>query len=73
MDSLRVIGSNAVHPGHLDLRDDPATAVALFGLLNFIVEQMITRPKELQNIYAKLPPSAVAEIQKRDSGSSGTN
>jgi hypothetical protein len=40
--------------------------VALFGLLDFIVEQMITRPKELQAIYAKLPGSAVAAIQKRD-------
>jgi hypothetical protein len=72
LDSLRVIGNNAVHPGQLDLRDEPATAVALFGLLNFIVEQMITRPRELANIYAKLPPSAVAAIQKRDGGASST-
>jgi uncharacterized protein DUF4145 len=72
LDSLRVIGNNVVHPGVLDLRDDRDTAVALFGLLNFIVEQMITRPKELQAIYAKLPPGAVAAIQKRDEGTGAT-
>jgi hypothetical protein len=66
LDSLRVIGNNAVHPGQMDLRDDKDTAIALFGLLNFIVEQMIERPKELQAIYSKLPLSAVAAIQKRD-------
>jgi hypothetical protein len=74
--AVRVIAAagalSAVHPGQLDLRDEPATAVALFGLLNFIVEQMITRPRELANIYAKLPPSAVAAIQKRDGGASST-
>jgi hypothetical protein len=66
LDSLRVIGNDAVHPGQIDLRDDIDTATSLFGLLNYIVEQMITRPKELQTIYSKLPPGALAEIQKRD-------
>ena len=69
LDSLRVIGNNAVHPGHLDLRDDRDTATSLFGLLNFIVEQMITRPKELQAIYKTLPPSSLAAIQTRDAPS----
>ncbi len=53
LDSLRVIGNNAVHPGQLDLSDDRDTATALFALLNYIVEQMITRPKELESIYGK--------------------
>lgn len=57
LDSLRVICNNAVHPGVLDLRDDRDSAVALFGLLDFIVEQMITRPKELQAIYSKCHPA----------------
>jgi hypothetical protein len=55
LDSLRVIGNNAVHPGQMDLKADRDTAVALFGLLNYIVEQMITRPQELQGIFARLP------------------
>jgi hypothetical protein len=44
-----------------------ARRAALFGLLNFIVEQQITRPKELANIYSGLPAGALAQIQKRDS------
>jgi hypothetical protein len=67
LDVLRVIGNNAVHPGQIDLRDDRDTALALFGLLNFIVEQQITRPKELASIYGSLPAGALAQIQKRNS------
>jgi hypothetical protein len=66
LDSLRVIGNHAVHPGQIDLRDDRDTAVSLFGLLNYIVEQQITRPKHLKAIYQSLPPSALAQIEKRD-------
>jgi hypothetical protein len=69
-DALRVIGNNAVHPGQIDLSDDRETAITLFGLLNFIVEQQITRPKELQAIYGQLPASALGQIQERDRGGS---
>lgn len=43
------------------------TALTLFGLLNFIVEQQITRPKEIGAIYKSLPANALTAIQKRDS------
>src|SRR5262249_43259654 len=33
LDTVRVVGNEAVHPGHMDLRDDQATANALFGLV----------------------------------------
>ena len=32
LDSLRVIGNNAVHPGHIDLKDDVKTVIALFDI-----------------------------------------
>src|SRR5229473_2853992 len=54
-DIIRVIGNNAVHPGTIDLRDDQATALALFDLLNLIVDEMITRPREIDEIYKRLP------------------
>lgn len=66
MDSLRVIGNNAVHPGELDLRDDTETASALFNLLNFVVEEMIAQPKRRRSIFAKLPVKAREAIQRRD-------
>jgi hypothetical protein len=66
LDSLRVIGNNAVHPGQIDLRDDLPTAAALFELLNLVVESTITQPKKIQELYSKLPQAALAQIQRRD-------
>jgi len=66
LDAVRVIGNNAVHPGSIDLRDDRATAESLFRLLNLIAEKMISEPKHVDEVYATLPPNAIAAIQKRD-------
>lgn len=67
MDSLRVIGNNAVHPGEMDLTDDTETASALFNLLNFVVEEMIAKPKRRRGIFDNLPVSVREAIKKRDS------
>jgi uncharacterized protein DUF4145 len=66
LDALRVIGNNAVHPLELDLQDDAQTVGALFGLINFIVDQRITHPKKLDELYAGLPEGARNAIAKRD-------
>ncbi len=66
LDIVRVNGNNAVHPGEIDLRDDQDTALALFGLINFIVQEMITRPQELAEMYNKLPAGALKGIAQRD-------
>jgi hypothetical protein len=70
LDAVRVVGNEAVHPGKLNLNDDADTAVALFSLLNFIVDQRIAQPKKLQALYNSLPPAKLAGIQQRDSSSS---
>lgn len=66
LDALRVVGNNAVHPLELDLRDDVETVGALFGLINFIVEQRISHPKKLGELYGALPQGARDAIAKRD-------
>lgn len=66
LDAVRVIGNNAIHPGELNLKDDAKTAVTLFNLVNIIVEVMITQPKEIEEIYGKLPAGAKEAIKKRD-------
>ncbi|HEU4739532.1 MAG TPA: DUF4145 domain-containing protein [Solirubrobacterales bacterium] len=66
MDSLRVIGNNAVHPGEMDLTDDTDTASALFNLLNFVVEEMIAKPKRRRGVFANLPAGVREAIKKRD-------
>jgi hypothetical protein len=66
LDVVRVVGNNAVHPGQIDLQDDKATAIKLFGLVNLIVEAMIATPKRIEKMYGELPPTALEAIKKRD-------
>lgn len=66
LDSIRVIGNNAVHPGQLDLKDDKETALSLFELINIIVEVMITEPKRIDSVYDKVPQSQRDAIDKRN-------
>lgn len=66
MDILRVVGNNAVHPGLIDLDDDPKIAQSLFGLLNIIIEETITRDKHINALYEGLPDSSKESIEKRD-------
>jgi hypothetical protein len=70
LDIVRVTGNNAVHPGQMDLKDDPKIAHNLFSLVNFIASEMITKPKELEAMYEDLPEGARKAIEKRDNGKS---
>jgi Domain of unknown function (DUF4145) len=66
LDYCRVLGNNAVHPGEIDLDDTPEIAAKLFQMINFIVEDRITRPREIDALYTELPEGARAAIDKRD-------
>jgi hypothetical protein len=66
LDTVRVVGNEAVHPGSLALKDDAATAIMLFRLVNFIVEQAITQPKEFDALYQGLPSGKLDGIVNRD-------
>lgn len=66
LDTVRVVGNECVHPGQIDIQDDLETANKLFGLVNFIVEDRITRPKQIAALYGMLPPSKLEGIEKRD-------
>jgi hypothetical protein len=69
LDIVRVVGNEAVHPGQIDLRDDRATAMQLFDLVNLIVDAMITRPKNIAELYGRLPETKRRAIEQRDGGS----
>jgi hypothetical protein len=66
LDIVRVIGNEAVHPGQIDLRDQPTTATQLCSLLNVIADAMITQPRAIESLYAGLPETKLQQIEQRD-------
>jgi hypothetical protein len=66
MDSVRLIGNEAVHPGTIDLNDDPQMAMALFDLVNLVVQTMVTQPRMVKDLYGRLPPTKLEAIERRD-------
>lgn len=66
LDALRITGNNAVHPGEINLLEEPDRVLKLFDLINFIADKMITEPKEIENFYDKLPSGALEAVEKRD-------
>lgn len=66
LDTVRVIGNNAVHPGQLDLEDNEDIAKSLFELINIIVDHQIAQPQKIEELYARLPQNLLDGINDRD-------
>lgn len=65
LDVVRVVGNNAVHPGEMSQDDHAEHVASLFNLVNMIVQQMISQPKEIQAMYEALPSGALKAIEKK--------
>lgn len=68
LDIVRVVGNNAVHPGEISPDDVANVSATLFELVNYIVEDRISRPAKLATMFSSLPAPALAGIEKRDKG-----
>ena len=66
LDTVRVLGNEAVHPGTLDLRDDHQTVMKMFVLVNMIAKEMITLPRERDDLFNMLPENKRKGIDDRD-------
>ena len=66
LDAIRVIGNKSVHPGEMNMEDDVETATALFKAVNVIVHATITQPREIEDLYGKLPESTKKAADRRD-------
>lgn len=67
LDAIRIVGNSAVHPGEIEIDDDPEIANSLFKLINIIVDYMITQPLEINAFYDSLPESSTRAVARRDS------
>ena len=66
LDTLRVTGNSAVHPGQMDLADDHETVERLFEFLNLIANDRITQPRAVNREYDKLSTGQRQAIEARD-------
>lgn len=48
------------------MKDNRETAIKLFDLINFIVQNQITQPKEINALFTSLPEGKRKAIVKRD-------
>ena len=53
-----------MHPAEMQLDEDPQTASLLFQLVNLIVENQISQPKAVQELYSKLPQGQLMQSMK---------
>lgn len=72
-DTLRIAGNQAVHPGEMTDEDLDEVAAKMFDLLNFIVRKAIDEPRELTELYERIPegPRKAAESQDAKGAGSG--
>jgi hypothetical protein len=64
--AVRVIGVDAVPPGQISLADDMETAIALFNLINMVVDSTISQPRKVNRMYITLPkPKPLRKRQPR--------
>ena len=66
LDYCRVIGNNALHPGQINIKEGPDTVKFLFKSVNYIAQEMITKPKEMEEKYSSLPEGNKEQIKERD-------
>lgn len=66
LDIVRVVGNNAVHPGQIVIEDNTEVAMSLFKITNLIVDGIITKSREINELYNNLPEGDRNHITKRD-------
>ncbi|MCL7931272.1 DUF4145 domain-containing protein [Halomonas llamarensis] len=67
LDAIRIIGNESVYPGEIDDDDINKNVGKMFDLLNFIVQDRITRFKEIEELYESLPEGKKQGVEQRDS------
>ena len=64
---LRVNGNDIMHTGEIKIFESNEDVLYLFHLFNMIVEELITRPKKVKELYDKIPESIRKQTEKDES------
>ena len=72
-DIVRIVGNETVHPGTINVRDNPDIALELFDFINIIVEELIAKKKRIKQRYDSLPENKLKGIKDRDKPSQAAN
>ena len=62
---LRVNGNDIMHTGEIKIFETAEDVTYLFELFNMIVEELITRPKKLGELYTRIPESQRKRVEKQ--------
>lgn len=66
LDVIRFHGNKGLHTAEINMQDDKDTVLFLFKLCNIIVEELITKEKEIEGFYDSIPKSFQNSVDKRD-------
>jgi hypothetical protein len=70
MDTVRLTGNDAAHPGELKLDDTPGGTAALFEIVNELVDRLVGFKARMNRIYDSLDGEKKEQVERRDSPSS---
>lgn len=65
-DVVRVTGNHMLHPGQIDVQESSEDIGTLLHLINFIADELITRPKKRKELFESLPIEDRRRIEVRD-------
>lgn len=65
-DFVRLTGNEAVHPGEMNIQDSPELVHSMFSFINMIAEKMIAEPRQIDEMYKKLPEGKRKAADNRD-------
>ncbi|WP_103652639.1 DUF4145 domain-containing protein [Bacillus thuringiensis] len=66
LDVIRVYGNSGAHSGIIDLEEKPWVPSTLLKLINLVVDDLITAPKEIDDMFDAMPKGVKDGIAKRN-------
>lgn len=66
LDIIRYYGNDSIHTAEINLEERKGNVLFLFKFCNMIVDELITKDKEIKSLYELIPDGVINGIEKRD-------